>query len=100
MQKQRARNLYLARYMFNGQGGISNKIDAADQTLYDRLERQTQGKAGISAADAERYADRLGLPGDWFDRDNDALLHLNSAEYEAVQAVLRVLRAHSPRSTK
>lgn len=94
MQNQRARNLLLAKYFTETRMSLARLIDAKDQALDPRLRRQSLGEIPVSNADAAQYAAVIGLPLDWFDRDNESLLRLSQAEYELVQSVLKLVREH------
>jgi len=92
MQNQRARNLFLARFLCETQTNLAHMIDPDDQSLPTKLTRQVQGAAPVTDGDAERYANRVGLPPNWFDRDNEALLRLTPSEYKLVNSVLSMVR--------
>lgn len=88
MTNQRAKNLSLARGIFGTQVAISSIITPGKSSNNTKLTRQCQGKVPISDDEAKQYAERLNLPKEWFDRDNERLLNLSNEEYTLINAVL------------
>jgi len=78
-QSRRAQNLHLARHLCDGLGNLVAEL--APSTNEAELIRMGQGKKDITNAVSQTIEQRLNLPPEWMDRDNEGLLKMSPLDY-------------------
>ena len=83
----RKNNLRILRAFFNAtQEQFAILLELASQSKYSQLER---GDQDLSASTARKIELDLGIPENWFDRDNSVSLFLSQDEIALVNEVRR-----------
>lgn len=91
----RKRNLYLARYLYDGLGKLATELTSV--TTQAELIRMGQGKKKITNSMSKAIEEKLELPPAWMDRDNEYLIRMSPQEYAIHKKVL-MLSAEGRRS--
>ena len=76
----RTTNLHLTRHLCDGLGNLAAALDSI--TNEAALIRMGQEKKAITDTMARNIEQKLGLPSNWMDRDNESLIRMTALDYE------------------